>query len=101
VLESAGCTLPQRDAVDLRVIADVRQGRTRVISDPAEVGGWPVLEAGTPVVDNDHDGMPDDWERRYLLDPADPGDGPADSDEDGYTNLEEYLNRTAPRTARS
>ena len=40
--------------------------------------------------------MPDSWERRYTLDPADPTDGVADRDSDGYTNLEEFLNTTDP-----
>jgi hypothetical protein len=40
--------------------------------------------------------MPDTWERRHGLDETDPADGIRDSDEDGYTNLEEYLNGTDP-----
>jgi hypothetical protein len=37
------------------------------------------------------DGMPDEWERAGGLDPTDPGDGNRDRNQDGYTNLEEYL----------
>jgi hypothetical protein len=92
VLAAAGCTSPARDAVDLRVVADVRARRTRRIGDPAEVGGWPELTAGDPPADADHDGMPDDWERRRGLNPNDPADGPLDANGDGYTNVEEYLN---------
>ena len=44
--------------------------------------------------DTDHDGMPDVWERKHDLDPNNGGDGPEDKDEDGYTNLEEFLNGT-------
>jgi hypothetical protein len=40
--------------------------------------------------------MPDDWERKFRFDPDDPADGNGDSDADGYTNLEEYLNSTKP-----
>jgi len=43
--------------------------------------------------------MPDDWERRHGLDAADPADGTPDVDRDGYTNLEEFLNQTDPRTS--
>ena len=53
---------------------------------------WPDYRTRDVPVDSDHDGMPDDWERRHGLNPNDPTDGNADRDGDGYTNLEEYLN---------
>jgi|GEM_PF-155861 len=40
--------------------------------------------------DDDNDGMPDDWEIQYGLDPLDDSDASGDLDGDGYTNLEEY-----------
>ncbi len=97
VLRGAGCTLPARDEADRRVVQDVRDGRARIVNDPSEVGGWPVLERGRAPEDADRDGMPDAWERERGLDPADPSDGPRDADGDGYTNLEEFLNGTDPR----
>ncbi len=97
VLAGAGCTRPMRDQVDERIVADVLARRTRLIRDPAEVGGWPDLPPGTPPADSDHDGMPDPWERRYAFDPHNPRDGHEDPDGDGYTNLEEFLNGTHPR----
>jgi hypothetical protein len=36
--------------------------------------------------DSDGDGMDDDWEVRYGLNPNDSGDAGKDSDDDGYTN---------------
>ena len=48
-------------------------------------------------LDRDADGMPDAWEQQYKLDPKNTSDGPADSDGDGYTNIEEYLNGTDPK----
>ena len=42
--------------------------------------------------DTDRDGMPDAWEKVHGLDSANPADGPADRNGDGYTNLEDYLN---------
>ena len=95
VLARAGANFPYRDPVDARVVNDVRNGTGRIIDDPAEVGGWPALSNGTPPVDTDHDGMPDEWERRQALNPSDPGDGSQDADGDGYTNVEEYLNELA------
>lgn len=95
LLAKAGCTVPQRDDVDLRIVDDVRRRNCRLIEDPAEVGGWPTLAAGSPLLDSDHDGMPDDWERQHQLNPTDPADGALDRDRDGYSNLEEYLNSIA------
>ena len=84
-----------RDAVDLRVIDGVRSRTGRIIDSQAQVGGWPELEAGTPWIDGDGDGMPDDWERTQGLDPANGADGSLDRDGDGYTNLEDWLNSLA------
>ena len=96
VLAEAGASKPQRDAVDHRLIQDVRAGTGKVIRAVAEVGGWPELAPGTAPVDGDRDGMPDAWEKNHGLDPADAGDSRLDRDDDGYTNVEEYLNGTDP-----
>ena len=93
VLAGAGCLRPMRDAVDERIIQDVRSARARLVNHPDEVGGWPALPAGTPPADSDHDGMPDAWEIKNGLNPSDPADCNGDLDSDGYTNLEEYLNQ--------
>ena len=102
VLSKAGATLPKRDAVDTRVTEMVRTGKpmtsTGIIKDIAEVGGYPTLTfkpAQVPI-DTDGDGMPDEWEIIYKLDPKNPKDGAMDADGDGYTNVEEYLNGTNP-----
>lgn len=52
------------------------------------------------VLDSDGDGMPDEWEKRYGLNPNDPSDANADKDGDGFTNLEEYLAKTDPTDRR-
>jgi hypothetical protein len=41
VLAEAGATRPHRDAVDNRVVHEVREGRGRIIESTREVGGWP------------------------------------------------------------
>src|SRR5581483_11331142 len=41
--------------------------------------------------------MPDTWETRFGLNPNDPSDAALDSDGDGVSNLQEYLNGTNPK----
>jgi len=57
---------------------------------------WWVAEGRDPA-DTDGDGMPDEWERLFGLDPLDPSDASSDHDRDGLTALEEFLNRAHPR----
>jgi parallel beta-helix repeat protein len=47
-------------------------------------------------LDSDSDGMDDEWELTYGLNPNDSTDFNNDSDGDGLTNLEEYQNDTNP-----
>jgi pectate lyase len=91
VLRHAGAVLPARDAVDERVISDVRTGSGRVINSQADVGGWPDLASPPPPNDSDSDGIPDQWEREHGTDPSDGQDG-AVRQVIGWTNLEHYLN---------
>jgi hypothetical protein len=78
---------------------EVLIGEGGIIDEPWEVGGWPSLDAGVPCEDWDGDGMPDSFEDRFGFNPADPADGVADADGDGYTNVEEFLNFSAPFVA--
>lgn len=101
VLQKAGATLPVRDAVDQRIVTETTNGtasatgassgKAGIIDLPAEVGGWPSYANGTSPADSDGDGMPDAWESANGTNPS-VADNNADPDNDGYTNLEEYLN---------
>lgn len=51
--------------------------------------------------DGDGDGMDDNWERKYGLDPTDPGDAHTDLDGDGFSNLMEFLHGTDPTDSNS
>ena len=95
LLDEAGAILPARDAVDLRILRDVRNGTGAIVNfetDIPESGRWQTYHGLPAPADSDGDGMPDYWERQFgVEDPA------ADSDSDGYTDIEEYLNNTDPR----
>lgn len=69
-----------KDSYKLGIITDVRQ-----------MGGYPEYK-GTPYVDTDGDGMPDEWEKANGLNPNDPSDANKDCTGDGYTNIEKYIN---------
>jgi pectate lyase len=100
VLDAAGATLPRRDAHDVRIIGEVRSGKTTygngIISRQTDVGGWPELTSAGPPQDDDADGMPDAWERPFTTAGDLSLESALDADGDGYTNIEEYLNGTDP-----
>ena len=62
-----------------------------IITDIRQMGGYPEYK-GTPYVDTDGDGMPDEWEKANGLNPNDPSDANKDCTGDGYTNIEKYIN---------
>jgi hypothetical protein len=101
VLAEAGANAPQRDAVDRRIVDDVKNRSGKIIDSPDQVGGYPGLAGGTPPADSDHDGMPDEWERRMNLNPQDTSDGSGDVDADGYTNIEEYMHSLTSRSEKA
>ncbi len=96
VLLTAGATKPLRDTTDTRIVQEARaRTGTFVLTDPNEVGGWPVLASGTPYPDSDQDGISDAWETAHGLNPNNAADGNADRNNDGWTNLEEFLSEMA------
>jgi hypothetical protein len=54
-----------------------------------------------PTSDGDGDGIPDDWERKYGLDPHNPSDAGFDTDADGFTSVEEFRAGTNPNDPNS
>lgn len=99
VLANVGATLPRRDAVDERIIREVRTGKTTfgdgIIDSQKQVGGWPELKSAPAPVCSSGDGIPDDWKKSHSLDLKDPKVGKKVAG-NGYTNLENYLNSLVP-----
>jgi len=93
-LDDKGHWIFNRDDVDKRLISEYQTGTGKIPFTENEVGGYPILDQGIPPKDSDHDGMPDTWELAYGLNPNNPSDAAQDKDNDGYTNIEEYLNGT-------
>lgn len=91
VLAHGGASLPTRDAVDERIVSDVKNRTGTIIDSQNEVGGLPELKSAPAPADTDRDGTPDQWERAKGLNPHDASDR-NDLAADGYTMLEKYLN---------
>ncbi len=91
-----------RDTLDARIIHDVVNRKGDFIDvqggyphgTPYEntVNAWPSLRSIQVAEDNDKDGIPDVWEKRYKLDPADPADANQYKLDKHYTNIEVFFN---------
>lgn len=83
VMENVGATLPKRDAIDARVIADVKNGTGRIINQEEEVGGFVTIGNSERRFE-----IPSDWKSEHGMDDAKESDiAPS-----GYTWVEEYVN---------
>jgi len=98
VLKKAGASL-RRDAVDHRIVEEARKGESKsgknrdgIIDSQGDVGGWPELKSEPAPADTDNDGMPDVWETKNKLNPAEGIDSNGYDLDKAYTNIEVYLN---------
>lgn len=96
VLKSVGCSF-SRDSYDQEVLYQVKEGlgtfgTNGIINSQEDVGGWPILRAGKPLIDTDADGMPDVWENAHGLNANDASDASNYTLDEKYTNIEVYLN---------
>lgn len=100
VLAKAGCSF-SRDVVDTRIVNEVRNGNytfkgsngstNGLIDTQSDVGGWPELKTAEKPMDTDYDGIPDEWETQFGLNPNDPNDAREITLVSGHTNLDVYL----------
>ena len=96
VLKSVGCSF-SRDSYDQEILYQVKEGlgtfgTNGIINSQKDVGGWPILRVGKPLIDTDADGMPDVWENAYGLNANDASDASNYTLDEKYTNIEVYLN---------
>jgi pectate lyase len=101
VLSYVGASF-KRDTLDERIINDVKNRTGRFIDVQggfphgteykATVNAWPALKQLAAPADSDKDGMPDEWEKKKGLNPADAGDASKVSLHKFYSNIEVYIN---------
>jgi hypothetical protein len=105
VLAGVGATAPMRDQADALLVSQVQGQTGNLIQSEQDLvalgvgdSGYGTLAAATRPsgFDSDQDGMPNTWESSNGLNPNDAADRNGDTDADGYTNLEEYLNSLVP-----
>jgi hypothetical protein len=97
-LNEDGLLINNRNAIDLRLLSEYEQKEGSNPFSENDAGGYPIISSGVPYTDTDHDAMPDVWEEQYGFDKNDASDSNQDADDDGYTNVEEFLNGTPPIT---
>lgn len=96
IMNSAGASR-HRDEADTRMIAQLKSlGKEgELVWTELQAGGQEKIPAALSLPDTDRDGMPDGWERKQGLDPADPSDA-GTIVKGGYTALENYLESLLP-----
>lgn len=83
VLANVGATLPKRDAIDARVVADAKNGIGRVINTDEEVGSFSSIKSASRTFE-----IPSDWKTAHGMGTAaETAKAPS-----GYTWIEEYVN---------
>jgi len=108
VISDVGANQPKLDQHDKRIINETLKGTYKykgrtsgllgMIDTELDAGGFPNYKSETRDKDwdTDHDGLPNWWEEAHGLNPnssnGDFSDSNKDTDKDGFTQLEDYLN---------
>jgi len=90
ILTKVGATMPVRDSVDARVVADFAARTGEIIDNIVYPDDFPTYQNLPIPIDSDNDGMADSWEIANGFNVG-VNDSALDGDNDGYTNIEEYL----------
>jgi hypothetical protein len=107
VLSDVGANQPFFDKHDNRIVEETlkgtftfkgsKSGLGGMIDNEADAGGWPNFATATRATDfdTDQDGLPNWWEKAFGLNEnskvGDFSDANSDTDKDGFTQLDEYL----------
>jgi hypothetical protein len=107
VLSDVGANQPFFDQHDNRIVDETLKGTTTykgsksglagMIDNEEDAGGWPNFASETRPADwdTDHDGLPNWWEKALSLNEnskaGDFSDANQDTDKDGFTQLDTYL----------
>ncbi len=107
VLSDVGANQPFFDKHDKRIVEETlkgtftykgsKSGLGGLIDNEADAGGFPNFAAETRPADwdTDHDGLPNWWEKAFGLNEnskaGDFSDANSDTDKDGFTQLDNYL----------
>lgn len=107
VLSDVGANQPYFDKHDNRIINETlkgtftykgsKSGLGGMIDNEEDAGGWPKFPSETRDADwdTDHDGLPNWWEKAFGLNVNSPAgdfsDANSDADQDGFTQLDNYL----------
>lgn len=107
VLSDVGANQPFFDKHDNRIVDETlkgtftykgsKSGLGGMIDNEQDTGGWPNFASETRPSDwdTDHDGLPNWWEKAFGLNEnsasGDFSDANQDTDEDGFTQLDNYL----------
>ncbi|RUT68319.1 T9SS C-terminal target domain-containing protein [Flavobacterium cupreum] len=107
VLSDVGANQPFFDKHDHRIVDETlkgtfsfkgsKSGLGGMIDNESDAGGWPdfATESRPANFDTDHDGLPNWWEKALGSDEnskaGDFSDANADTDKDGFTQLDDYL----------
>jgi hypothetical protein len=107
VLSDVGASQPFFDKHDNRIINETlkgtftykgsKSGLGGMIDNEQDAGGWPNFASETRAADwdTDHDGLPNWWEKAFGLNENSPAgdfsDANQDTDKDGFTQLDNYL----------
>lgn len=87
VLANAGATLPKRDAVDARIVNDVKNQTGRIINSANEVGGLIKIEESKRLFS-----VPEEWKAEHDLTSYKDADIISGGEFNGYTLIEAYVN---------